>query len=674
MNEKGRQAMNKLLDAALAYAAAEYPIFPCAPDKSPYTKHGFKDATTDPEQIKKWWTEFPHAMIGMPTGEESGVAVLDLDVKKGKDGFKAVPDWETRSPVIARTMSGGAHLYFKYDEHIVSSTDRIAKGVDTQGKGKYVIVPPSEGYRWHGSNDLNHLPNWPDDMRLPERNRDNGIANEEILARNQNECFMACAFVPNDEPGWIEWTNNIAIPIYAAFDGSDQGLEAFHHVSKKSEKYTQHGTNKKWRELSNSKPDKKGAGSLYHMANEACPNWRDIVDEWLAEKSGESLYDYYDRVHVDESYEKQNEKQNGKDHAAPPPKSDAPPPKKKSALLVSSADFVDSFVPPDYLIEGLIQRRFLYSLTAQTNTGKTTVALLLAALVAEGKPLGKREIESGKVLFFAGENPDDVRMRWIRLCEERNIDARTKNMVWIPGSFSLKKLASKLATETKDHGPFALIVIDTSAVYFEGDDENSNTQLGDYARKTLRPLVNLHGGPTILVLCHPIKNASNEYLVPRGGGAFVNEVDGNLVLMVKSEAPKVVELHWHGKFRGADFAPIPFRIVAGACKDLRDSKGRELWTVTARTMTDKESEESDEISIKNQDALIAAMKSEDGRSFAELCRALGWYYSNGTDPNKSLVTKTMRDLESRRLVKKEGNRWSLTQKGRQYSPGPEGQF
>ena len=89
------------------------------------------------------------------------VAVLDIDVKKGKDGFAAVSDWESLTSVIARTRSGGAHLYFLNDAAIRCSSDKIALGVDTRGEGGYVILPPSPGYTWVNGSDLFNLPPWP---------------------------------------------------------------------------------------------------------------------------------------------------------------------------------------------------------------------------------------------------------------------------------------------------------------------------------------------------------------------------------------------------------------------------------------------------------------------------------------------------------------------------------
>src|SRR5579884_626696 len=73
---------------ALEYAARGRPVFPCSPtNKRPCVPkweggNGFHDATTDANQIRRWWQRYPTAMIGMPTGQASGVVVVDCDVHK----------------------------------------------------------------------------------------------------------------------------------------------------------------------------------------------------------------------------------------------------------------------------------------------------------------------------------------------------------------------------------------------------------------------------------------------------------------------------------------------------------------------------------------------------------------------------------------------------------------
>src|SRR5690349_9768527 len=99
--------------AAVHYASIGIPVFPCRPEnKRPLTEHGFKDATTSSEQVERWWSQHPNAMIGMPTGAASGIVVVDLDVRADGSGLDQLPDWALRSPIISITPSGGAHLYF----------------------------------------------------------------------------------------------------------------------------------------------------------------------------------------------------------------------------------------------------------------------------------------------------------------------------------------------------------------------------------------------------------------------------------------------------------------------------------------------------------------------------------------------------------------------------------
>jgi Bifunctional DNA primase/polymerase, N-terminal len=148
----------EMLAWALNYAAKGKPVFPCSPDtKRPLAKRGFKDASLDPEVITEWWTRWPRAMIGMPTGAASGIFVVDLDCKDDVDGHRsyAALGLHEMGTAAALTPSGGAHLYFVWREGFNNSAGVIGPCIDGRGDGGYVIVPPSmraDGtrYRWRG--------------------------------------------------------------------------------------------------------------------------------------------------------------------------------------------------------------------------------------------------------------------------------------------------------------------------------------------------------------------------------------------------------------------------------------------------------------------------------------------------------------------------------------------
>jgi putative DNA primase/helicase len=142
-------ATKTALATALDYASQGWPVFPCDPTtKRPQTKSGFKDATTDVQQINAWWGKHPQAMIGMPTGEASGLWVLDidLDTSKGINGQVGIEALGVLPKTFAvSTPRGGLHCMFKWNpvRPVKSTAGSICEGVDTRGQGGYVILPGS---------------------------------------------------------------------------------------------------------------------------------------------------------------------------------------------------------------------------------------------------------------------------------------------------------------------------------------------------------------------------------------------------------------------------------------------------------------------------------------------------------------------------------------------------
>ena len=154
-DERSRNAP-PLARAALAYARRGVPIFPCEPlGKRPLTRDGFWDASADAGVVGRWWSRWPHANIGVPTGERSGLLVLDVDPRDG--GLESLKDLEEafgRLPTTtrARTGGGGEHVFFRYPEGGVrNSASWVGPGLAVRGEGGYVVAAPSRtggAYRW----------------------------------------------------------------------------------------------------------------------------------------------------------------------------------------------------------------------------------------------------------------------------------------------------------------------------------------------------------------------------------------------------------------------------------------------------------------------------------------------------------------------------------------------
>lgn len=153
----GGEAARVLLGAALAYARRGVPVFPCEPGgKRPLTYNGFWDASPDPHRVEAWWRRWPDANLGVPTGERSGLLVLDVDPEAGgSESLRALERVYGPLPKTAkaRTGGGGMHVFFGYPvgEEVRNSAGRLGPGLDVRGEGGYVVVPPSRtrsAYEW----------------------------------------------------------------------------------------------------------------------------------------------------------------------------------------------------------------------------------------------------------------------------------------------------------------------------------------------------------------------------------------------------------------------------------------------------------------------------------------------------------------------------------------------
>lgn len=151
---------------AAAYACSRlgFRVFPLRTDTGTPAFAEWPDrATRDFAQIQAWWTgNYAPCGVGIATGPESGIWVLDIDMKKGSDGFASLRDLTQRHggtvddftrTMTVRTPSGGAHVYFRWDETsgteggVRNSSKELGPGLDVRGIRGYVRAPEVGAYR-----------------------------------------------------------------------------------------------------------------------------------------------------------------------------------------------------------------------------------------------------------------------------------------------------------------------------------------------------------------------------------------------------------------------------------------------------------------------------------------------------------------------------------------------
>jgi hypothetical protein len=195
-------AGEELAVAALEYAAAGLPVLPLS-GKLPRIEGGLTRASADPLVVAEWWRRWPAANVGIRTGAESGLVVVDVDTPKGGAGtLERLEREHGKLPATARVLTGGGgwHIYLRHPgQEVRNSAGKLGAGLDVRGDGGYVVAPPSlhesgRRYKWTRplERGLADPPGW---LLADAGERRNGAAavGETIAAGERNETLASLA-------------------------------------------------------------------------------------------------------------------------------------------------------------------------------------------------------------------------------------------------------------------------------------------------------------------------------------------------------------------------------------------------------------------------------------------------------------------------------------------------
>ena len=493
------------LKAAWLAASHGFYILPCSESdrvadgksyraKQPLIPTWQANATRDPAQLRRWWARWPSALPALHL-ERAALIVIDADRHGGPDGVANFEKWAAQNKVdltgvpTVKTPNDGSHYYFRRPNGFgpTNATGSLPAAVDVRGAG-YVIAPHAilpDGRKWTGP--------------------DTALANASLmpppliaaLGRAKGK-FENCS-APLCE---LDTDASIsAATVYLnATEGAVEGQAGDQHT---------YGVACHMRDFGVS--EMKTFDLMAEIWNQKCsPPWG--LDE-LALKVG-NAYKYgqnppgiaspsavFGDVHVDE------------------PDTSA---RFASVSSLSWADDAEADQQMQWLLKGLLPRRGVAILYGPAKSGKSFVALDLAARLGAQLPWFDLRCPKERVgtVMLLGEGGGTVRTRIKAVMQAWGGDCpplawgNVDRLASASGQRCARKIIEDAIEGMKSRGVrLGLIVVDTLASAFGFNDENSATEVTG-AMKFLDRLA-VEFDLSILGIHHSGKNGQD-----RGSSAF----------------------------------------------------------------------------------------------------------------------------------------------------------
>lgn len=568
--------------AAVELCRVDLPVFPCGRDKRPLTPHGFKDATRDPAEAARLWMASPAAMIGVPTGQASGLYVVDLDTTPdgptGERTLAAMGLADLLDGPGAVTMSGGRHLYFRHPgDDFRNTAKKIGPGVDTRGDGGYVIMPPSIGeagqYRLTGPVDWRSLPELPEALRallrspalsersMPAPRIDTGPA--AWCDTGLAEVAELLGYIDPDAGGYQAWCG-VLMALHDHTGASPAGLALAEDWSARGAKYRPGEVRRKWAGF------RSGGVTIATVAAMAGRNGADLSAIARRHKSGGNMdfhaaapgHDPNEEIELGPHLNYQPipplpPRQPGPaPHVARQPRPAAPRPAVSTARDLQRR----SFPPIKWVVPGLLPEG-LTILMGAPKLGKSWLTLDIALAVARGGNALGQDCEQGDVLLLALEdNERRLQDRLAKIAGEGDWpEALAYSTEW--GRLDKGGLAALEAWIDAAPNP-RLIVIDTLGMVKPQATGKGNAYDQDIA--ALRPLHQLASARrvSIVVVTHKRKMEADDPLEGISGTNGLTGTADTTIALIRGPAGDGCILYG----RGRDLAEFERAVTLVDCR------------------------------------------------------------------------------------------------------------
>lgn len=591
-----------MLEAALAYAARGWPIFPCNAAKRPYTGNGVLDATTDAKKIAAWWAQYPRANIGLDCAG-ANFMVLDLDPGHSMEELEKNVGKLPKTELRQRTPRGGEHLFFTLadGEIVAPSASKLAAKVDVRSFHSYVLLAPSRtdmgSYAWEAqgkpafrSDEMVRVANA---AREKHEDRDNWIIQPDL---------------PENVAAAVAWLKADAKIAVEGHGGDSMAYKTAAHL--KSFGISQ----------------ALALDLMWEHWNPRCiPPWSaDEIDHLEAKVNNGYSYNTSPPGNITPAY-----------HVAKDLMLFKPIEKKEGegqTLVAGRFTFYDGVAmhhikPPTWLVDDFIEERSLSMLFGARGVFKTFIALDIGLTIATGGNFPWdglwQPTTQGPVLFAAGEGADSLPIRKAAWEHTHWGGKRVTELLMtrsVPRIESEKDLDIfiKGAKAMRSDG-YALVVIDTLARSMSGLNENdtSDAMLWATAMATIQEELNA----AVLAIHHVGYGEKNQHRA-RGNPVLEDAPDMLVRIDRADKQSNVVSLNMTKQRNGTEWAkprfaevrPVPELNSLAAVAPLPDAVPK---SIRDRKPSEELTEDDKTVLQTIDKAIVETLKVFPGKEFSQ---------------------------------------------------------
>jgi hypothetical protein len=506
-------AADPMLHEALDYAECGLAVFPTQ-GKVPFKhSHGVKDASTDPDWIRRKWAQHPGANIAIACGSASQIIVVDDDSDEARAELATLEaKYGPLPPTAMSKTKRGHHRYFAIPEghSIPHKAKKNGSPLEIISDRHYVLAPPSihpSGIRYEWANDITEFADAPDwliqyatektgrtvgnrDKTGPQRRSDaitedslNIYSPEAYSERAEARIRDALRFLKSDdEEDWFHRAAEIH-----SLNWGEEGYAILDDWSRttQTDNYNAEKNRKRWDELNPDREEKRTIGSLFHDAKEKGWNRQAFEQAWETRDSSQQV--------------------------------NTP---KLDLKIFRGDELLSTPAPPRrWLIESWIPAAETTMLGGDGGMGKTTLGLQLSVAAVSGQDWLGYKVKRCNVLYVSAEDPKDeihfrleqitkyLTINQIELAGFKLIDLAGKDSVIAlfekDGRLKRTPLLYKIENVAREHNA-GCIIFDAVADFFGGNENE---------RREVRSFVGLLRGlamrldAAVVVIAHPSVDA-----------------------------------------------------------------------------------------------------------------------------------------------------------------------